>query len=190
MRVCCGCRLWQGLRCYGEFVREKLINIENLQVQDPRSPQEQARASLLDALQAHEESDISLPVEGHAPTPSNDTVKILYERATAPPIPSPPPTPQPRRTKADWERDERELADERMHKAALREFAVPSYFDSELGKAFILTQVRRSSPVLLLQEKHSNHVPVSRFQHVLGESIFKIFHRVNEIDLRIIKVIS
>ena len=136
-------RLWQGLRCYGDFVRQKLINIETLQVQDPRSPQEQARASLLDALQTHDESQISLPVEGHAATPSNDTVKILYERATAAPLASPPPTPQPKRTRADWERDERELADEQMHKATLREFAVPPYFESELGKAFIITQVWR-----------------------------------------------
>ena len=70
-----------------------------------------------------------------------DDVKYAYEHATAPPIPSPPPTPQPKRTRADWERDERELAEERTNREKLRKHDVPPYFDSELGKAFLLTQV-------------------------------------------------
>ena len=68
-------------------------------------------------------------------------VKDLYEQAVAPPVPSPPPTPQPKRTAADWERDRRELAEEAEGRAALRNHAVPSYFKSELGKAFLFTQV-------------------------------------------------
>ena len=68
-------------------------------------------------------------------------MKGLYENATAPPVPSPPPTPQPKRTKADWERDQRELAEEEESRKSLREHDVPPYFESELGKAFLLTQV-------------------------------------------------
>jgi hypothetical protein len=63
-----------------------------------------------------------------------------YEKSTAPTLPSPPPTPQPKRTQADWERDARELTEEGENRNALRHHDVPSYFHSELGKAFLLTQ--------------------------------------------------
>ena len=68
-------------------------------------------------------------------------VKELYERATAPPIPSPPPTPQPKRSQADWDADRREIAEEQEHRRALRNHDVPRYFDNQLGKSFLLTQV-------------------------------------------------
>ena len=68
-------------------------------------------------------------------------VKDLYEKALTPPMPSPPPTPQPKRTKADWERDEREVLEEREGLEAIKSKKIPKYFDSEFGKAFLLTQV-------------------------------------------------
>ena len=68
-------------------------------------------------------------------------VKAIYEKALSPPEPSPPPTPTPKRSKADWERDERELAEEMEGLEALRTKKIPKYFDSEFGKAFLLTQV-------------------------------------------------
>ena len=68
-------------------------------------------------------------------------VKALYEKATAAPLPSPPPTPQAKRTKADWERDERELAEESEARQDLRQHTIPPYFESEFGKAFLLSQV-------------------------------------------------
>jgi hypothetical protein len=58
-----------------------------------------------------------------------------------PPAPSPPPTPQPKRTKADWEKDQRELAEEQEGRNAIRNKKIPAYFDSEFGKAFLLSQV-------------------------------------------------
>ena len=76
-------------------------------------------------------------------------VKCLYEAATKPVTPSAPPTPQPRRTKADWERDCRELNQETEHRKALREHQVPPYFESELGKAFLLSQVNSIFTLLL-----------------------------------------
>ena len=78
----------------------------------------------------------------HDVTPCAGDVRLLYERVTAPPGPSPPPTPQPKRTQADWEQDVRELADEADARAALQENRVPNYFASQLGKAFLLSQVR------------------------------------------------
>jgi len=68
-------------------------------------------------------------------------LKEIYEKTTAPPVPSPPPTPQPKRTKADWERDQREVAQEYEGREALRKKRIPTYFDSEFGKAFLLSQV-------------------------------------------------
>lgn len=58
-----------------------------------------------------------------------------------PPAPSPPPTPQPKRTKADWEKDQRELAEEQEGRNAIRNKKIPAYFDSEFGKTFLLSQV-------------------------------------------------
>ena len=74
-----------------------------------------------------------------------DNIRHQYEVALAPPIPSPPPTPQPKRTKADWERDQREKAEEIENRRILKAREVPPYFQSELGKAFLLTQVNSES---------------------------------------------
>ena len=65
----------------------------------------------------------------------------IYEKTLTPPAASPPPTPQPKRTQADWERDEREVLEEREGLEAIKKKAIPKYFDSEFGKAFLLTQV-------------------------------------------------
>lgn len=71
----------------------------------------------------------------------SEYIKDVYEQAIAPPPPSPPPTPQPKRTQADWERDARELAEESEGRTMLHSKKIPKYFESELGKAFLLTQV-------------------------------------------------
>ena len=71
----------------------------------------------------------------------SDYIKDKYETAVAPPPPSPPPTPQPKRTQADWERDQRELAEETEGRTMIRNKKIPVYFESEMGKAFLLTQV-------------------------------------------------
>ena len=65
-----------------------------------------------------------------------------YSKATTLPEPSPPPTPRAKRTQADWERDKRELAEEAEGRRALRNHDVPPYFESEFGKAFLLSQVK------------------------------------------------
>ncbi|KAJ8314693.1 hypothetical protein KUTeg_006843 [Tegillarca granosa] len=69
-------------------------------------------------------------------------IKDIYEKATSPPAPSPPPTPISKRTKADWERDQREMAMELEGRDALRNKKIPTYFDSEFGKAFLLSQAK------------------------------------------------
>lgn len=56
---------------------------------------------------------------------------------------APPPvlTPQPKRTRADWERIERELREAQENKVAIRDRNIPPYFESDMGKAFLRTQV-------------------------------------------------
>ena len=75
----------------------------------------------------------------------------MYEKATVPPMPEVPMTPMAKRSRVDLERDMRELQEEIENKNALRNHKVPGYFDSELGKAFLLSQVKS---VLCSLSKH------------------------------------
>ncbi|XP_064627357.1 sperm-associated antigen 17-like isoform X2 [Lineus longissimus] len=124
------CILQDGLKEYAEFVKQRYQTSEELQVKDPRNEEERMMASDLISE--------ALP-EAKADALASD-ISDAYEKATAPPLPTPPPTPLPKRTQADWERDARELAEESENRNALRHHAVPSYFHSELGKAFLLTR--------------------------------------------------
>lgn len=72
-------------------------------------------------------------------------IKGIYEKVTTPPLTSPPPTPQPKRSVADWERDQREVSQEQEGRDTLRKKRIPTYFDSEFGKAFLLSQVNKVS---------------------------------------------
>ena len=66
MRVCAAYSLWEGLRHYGDFVRTKLENIDMLLLQDPRSPEEQLSAKLLQQMAAPKRQP-TMPLEGRAP---------------------------------------------------------------------------------------------------------------------------
>lgn len=66
-------------------------------------------------------------------------MKSLYEKVTAPPIPSPPHTPKPKRTQADIEKDKREKEEEKVNRKILKNKEVPPYFESELGRAFLIS---------------------------------------------------
>lgn len=72
-------------------------------------------------------------------------VKNLYEKVTAPPIPSVPKTPAPKRTQADIEREKRERAQELDDRKALRHREIPPYFESELGRAFLISNTSGKS---------------------------------------------
>lgn len=87
----------------------------------------------------------------------SDNPAGLYERTTALPAPSPPPTPQAKRTQADWDKDARELAQEEEARRALREHDVPPYFDSQLGKAFLLTQVDDNTGMYVYKKDICGH---------------------------------
>ncbi|XP_074656457.1 sperm-associated antigen 17-like [Tubulanus polymorphus] len=127
--------LCTGLQEYAEHVKARTISIQNMAIEDPCSEEEKIHASDL----------ISQVITQKV---IRDGLSQVYEQATAPPVPSPPPTPQPKRSKADWERDQRELAEEMENRAALRNHAVPPYFKSELGKAYILSQAPNMESIL------------------------------------------
>ncbi|KAK3098986.1 hypothetical protein FSP39_024961, partial [Pinctada imbricata] len=129
--------LQEGLKEYAEYVTERNKMTEYMQVVDPRTDEEKIHAADL--------QEIGIQA---APQYQPADIKNMYEKATAPPVPSPPPTPQPKRTKADWERDQREVAQEQEGKDSLKKKRIPPYFDSEFGKAFLLTQAKDVDEIL------------------------------------------
>ncbi|XP_050391323.1 sperm-associated antigen 17 isoform X2 [Patella vulgata] len=131
-------QLYNGLREYAEYVMERNKVSQMMQVNDPRGEDEQNLASDLNSTVAVE----------NQPTYDPSTVKELYEKTTAPPVPSPPPTPMPKRTQADWERDQREIIQELEGRTLLKNKTIPPYFQSELGKAFLITQAKTDDDVL------------------------------------------
>nr|XP_022292317.1 sperm-associated antigen 17-like isoform X8 [Crassostrea virginica] len=131
--------LKSGLREYAEYVIERNKVADHMQVVDPRTEEEKINASDLQEIGLQQAKDKNY---------ASANVKEVYERATAPPVPSPPPTPQPKRTQADWDRDQREVMEEKAGRDALRKKKIPSYFDSEFGKAFLLTQAKDVDEIL------------------------------------------
>ncbi|XP_078322368.1 sperm-associated antigen 17-like isoform X10 [Crassostrea virginica] len=131
--------LKSGLREYAEYVIERNKVADHMQVVDPRTEEEKINASDLQEIGLQQAKDKNY---------ASANVKEVYERATAPPAPSPPPTPQPKRTQADWDRDQREVMEEKAGRDALRKKKIPSYFDSEFGKAFLLTQAKDVDEIL------------------------------------------
>ncbi|XP_061176448.1 sperm-associated antigen 17-like isoform X2 [Saccostrea echinata] len=132
-------KLQNGLREYAEYVIERNKVADYMKVVDPRTEEEKINASDLQEIGLQQAKDKNY---------ASANVKELYEKATAPPVPSPPPTPQPKRTQADWDRDQREIAEELTGREALRKKKIPSYFDSEFGKAFLLTQAKDVDEIL------------------------------------------
>ncbi|CAH1799483.1 unnamed protein product [Owenia fusiformis] len=123
-------KLHDGLKEYAEFVRERNLETSMNELNEPRDESEVAKAEELQALVKDENL-------AHL---EDANIKAIYEKVTAPPPPSPPPTPAPQRTLADWERDKREIAEEIEGRRALRKNIIPPYFESEMGKAFLLSQ--------------------------------------------------
>ncbi|CAG2231566.1 unnamed protein product [Mytilus edulis] len=132
-------QLQAGLKDYAEYVINRNKTSEFMQPVDPRTDEEKIHAADLQEMGLHSATNPQFPPE---------VVKDIYEKAMTPPAPSPPPTPTPKRTKADWERDQRELAEEQEGRNALRNKKIPVYFDSEFGKAFLLSQAKDVDEIL------------------------------------------
>eukprot|EP00058_Branchiostoma_floridae_P014404 XP_002599892.1 hypothetical protein BRAFLDRAFT_120607 [Branchiostoma floridae] len=135
-------RLQLGLKAYAEHVLEREQTSAALMVQDPRTEEEKIHAADLASqtifgqaqeTEHHESADKKVTVmEGDVTT--------AYEKAVEVPPPEPPPTPRNKRTQDDWDRDRRELAEEQEGRNALKNKDVPPYFESEMGKHFLMSQ--------------------------------------------------
>ncbi|XP_078618505.1 sperm-associated antigen 17-like isoform X8 [Branchiostoma floridae x Branchiostoma japonicum] len=135
-------RLQLGLKAYAEHVLEREQTSAVLMVQDPRTEEEKIHAADLASqtifgqaqeTEYHESADKKVTVmEGDVTT--------AYEKAVEVPPPEPPPTPRNKRTQDDWDRDRRELAEEQEGRNALKNKDVPPYFESEMGKHFLMSQ--------------------------------------------------
>ncbi|KAL4233858.1 Sperm-associated antigen 17 [Mactra antiquata] len=145
----------KGLREYAEYVKARNEMSDYMRVVDPRTEEERINASDLQELaQANNEL---LNYE-------KADVKTMYERALTPPEQSPPPTPQPKRTQADWDRDERELQEEKDGLNSLKNKSIPKYFESEFGKSFLLTQTKdiNETVTMLTDDQRRSTEPIRR----------------------------
>ncbi|CAK8694543.1 unnamed protein product [Clavelina lepadiformis] len=146
---------------YGRAACEQELQREAMKVHDPRTAEEQMRASdlLSLVLEFDEEGTPRSPNVPNAqatvtPVPSTGVshptvipdeqfsshVKIKYEAAVAPPPPPVVPPPRKKLTQADWDQIRRGKEDERKGREALKSKDMPSYFYSHQGKAWLLSQ--------------------------------------------------
>nr|CAB3266505.1 sperm-associated antigen 17 [Phallusia mammillata] len=130
-----------------------------VQVQDPRTDEEQMRASDLLSLVLEFDDEGTPRSPDAVPEPSGMKrvsvappdagglsnefsllVKVKYEAAVAPPPPPKIPPPREKLTQADWDRIRRGIEEEKTGRKALKNRDVPEYFDSEAGRAWLLNQ--------------------------------------------------
>lgn len=138
-----------GLESYANHVVSRFKEGQNVEVEEYRSESEQKianalledsgtvhlienRMSVTSLIEEKEDQRDSLLLE-----PTN--IRSVYERQTAPKVPSPIPPPLPKRTKEDWDRDKQELEEETANRRILRNKYVPPYFKSHFGKLFLTT---------------------------------------------------
>ncbi|XP_067947410.1 sperm-associated antigen 17-like [Watersipora subatra] len=131
----CRQKLYTSLKRYGDHVCAREEQAEELMPRDPRSEEDKMACQLLqENFEKIKQADL----------------KSLYETVTAPKIPSTPGTPAPRRTQADIERDRRERQEEKNHRQVLKKKEIPNYFDSELGRAFLISQA--ANPAAMMEK--------------------------------------
>lgn len=141
-----------GLESYANFVVSRFKDTQNVEIEEYRSESEQqiANALLEDSGTVHlienHESVTSLIEEKEDQRDSFQLepagIRTIYERETAPKVPSPIPPPLPKRTEEDWDRDKQEMEEEKENRRVLRNKYVPPYFQSHLGKSFVENSVR------------------------------------------------
>ncbi|KAI8520911.1 Sperm-associated antigen 17, partial [Branchiostoma belcheri] len=133
-------RLQLGLKAYAEHVLERELSSAALMVQDPRTEEEKIHAADLASQTIFGHEAEHRESADKKVTMMEGDVTTAYEKAVEVPPPSPPPTPRNKRTQDDWDRDRRELAEEQEGRNALKNKDVPPYFESEMGKHFLMSQ--------------------------------------------------
>lgn len=151
--------LKKNLIIFGEYKRQQDMERKAYEVQDPRTSEEKVRASdLLTLVLEFDENQQSPKSPMGVPQPSGRTkvggtkatavqanqspavVRAIYEEAvTPPPIPKPDP-PRDKLTQEDWDRIKRSIEEEKLGRQALKYRDVPPYFESEEGRAWLMSQ--------------------------------------------------
>lgn len=145
----------------GNMIKNREKQRQDAEVSDPRSWDEKVRANdLLSLVLEFDEAQPS-PKSPTLPQPSGqpigglktsskaaavhnqqspNIIRAIYEEAvTPPPIPKPDP-PRNKLTQDDWDRIRRSIDEEKLGRVALKHRDVPPYFESEEGRAWLMTQ--------------------------------------------------
>ncbi|OCT93579.1 sperm-associated antigen 17 isoform X2 [Xenopus laevis] len=129
-------RLQLSLKGYIDHVHKKEAELMEAAIKDPRT---ENSADLLKLVLSFPESR-ELPKVSSLDGVQGDIV-TLYENTLAPTPEPPAPTAQPERRQEDWEGMRREIQEQKETLQAMRSHDIPPYFQSEMGKAFLETQV-------------------------------------------------
>ncbi|KAM8977770.1 sperm-associated antigen 17 [Pelodytes ibericus] len=133
-------KLQLSLKSYIDKLLKKEEYLKEIEIKDPRSPEEREHATqLLKLILSFTDSRESSLVP--SPEQIADNIEDLYQRAVAPAPPPPPPAARPQRGEKDWLRLRQDISEQKDNLLALRNRDIPAYFQSEQGAAFIQSQV-------------------------------------------------
>ncbi|XP_039272076.2 sperm-associated antigen 17-like [Styela clava] len=145
----------------GNMIKNREKQRQEAEVNDPRSWDEKVRANdLLSLVLEFDEGQVS-PKSPTAPQPSGqpaegvktatkasavhnqqspNVIRAIYEEAVTPPPMQKPDPPRNKLTQDDWDRIRRSIDEEKLGRGALKHRDVPPYFESEEGRAWLMTQ--------------------------------------------------
>ncbi|CAH2218689.1 Hypothetical predicted protein [Pelobates cultripes] len=132
-------RLQLSLKGYVDKILKKEEYLKEINIKDPRTEDEREHAAdllkLVLSFTDFEESSQVFSLE-HI-----EDIACLYQKAISPDSPPPPPVAKSQRSVEDWEKQRQEILGHKESLMALRNRDIPPYFQSELGVAFLQTQV-------------------------------------------------
>ncbi|XP_039599657.1 sperm-associated antigen 17 [Polypterus senegalus] len=133
-------QLEQSLKECITNILKKQQEYDELMVKEPRTEEEKVHAAdLLKLVLSLPDSDDSLETDekhqNHV-----DIVKV-YEQAVAPRPKTPPERAAPKSTAEGWERERQDVFEEKLYRESMKTKTIPPYFQSEMGKAFLMTQI-------------------------------------------------
>ncbi|KAM4689907.1 sperm-associated antigen 17-like, partial [Rhinophrynus dorsalis] len=132
----------EGLQCslkeYIERVLKKESELKENDIKDPRTEKENS-ADLLKLVLAFPNTRESSRVPSLERI--KDDIANVYKRAVVPVPEPPPPGALPERSAEDWERIRLEIQEQKETLLAIRNHHIPPYFQSEMGRTFLQTQI-------------------------------------------------
>ncbi|XP_066563697.1 sperm-associated antigen 17 [Amia ocellicauda] len=130
-------KMQMSLKEYMDHILTKEHIADQLLLKDPRTQEERVHAADLLKLVLSFPEDSTDPEEKRE---KHVDIASLYTQAITTPPKTPPEPVRSQRTEEDMERDRQERLEEQRCKEALKNRTIPAYFNSEFGKAFLLTQ--------------------------------------------------